>query len=55
MGVARSRAEVFNAEKDELRVELTGGGSVAAFEFPAAGRQATALVIEGERFVRVGS
>ena len=53
MGVARSRAEVFNAEKDELRVELTGGGSVAAFEFPAAGSQARALVIEGERFERV--
>ena len=55
MGVARSRAEVFDAAKDELRVELTGGGSVAAFEFPAVGSRAAALVIEGERFERVGS
>jgi CubicO group peptidase (beta-lactamase class C family) len=54
MGVARSGAEVYDAAKDELRVELTGGGSVAAFEFPATGGRATALVIEGERFERVG-
>ena len=55
MGVARSRAEVFDAAKNELRVELTGGGSVAAFEFPASGSRAAALVIDGERFERVGS
>jgi CubicO group peptidase (beta-lactamase class C family) len=53
MGVARSRAEVFDAAKDELRVELTGGGSVVAFEFPAGGGPAAALEIEGERFERV--
>jgi hypothetical protein len=55
MGVARSPAEVFDAAKNELRVELTGGGSVVAFEFPATGGRATALVVEGERFERVGS
>ncbi|HET6361064.1 MAG TPA: serine hydrolase domain-containing protein [Gemmatimonadota bacterium] len=55
MGVARSAAEVHDAAKDELRVELTGGGSVVAFEFPPDGGVATALVIQGERFERVGS
>jgi CubicO group peptidase (beta-lactamase class C family) len=54
MGVARSAAEVYDAAKDELRVELTGGGSVVAFEFPPGGGPAAALVIEGERFERVG-
>ena len=54
MGIARSGAEVHDAEKDELRVELVGGGSVVAFEFPPGGGRAAALVIEGERFERVG-
>ena len=54
MGVAQSLAEVFDAAKDELRVELTGGGDVVAFEFPASGGPATAFVISGERFARVG-
>jgi CubicO group peptidase (beta-lactamase class C family) len=53
MGVARSAAEVFDAAKEELRVELTGGGSVVAFEFPPRGGRASALVVEGERFERV--
>ena len=55
MGVAQSAAEVHDAAKDELRVELTGGGSVVAFEFPPEGGAATALVVNGERFERVGS
>ena len=55
MGVARSAAEVHDAAKDELRVELTGGGSVVAFEFPAGAGRAAALVIAGQRFERVGS
>jgi CubicO group peptidase (beta-lactamase class C family) len=53
MGVASSRAEVYDAAKDQLRIELFGGGSVAAFEFPASGGAATALTINGERFERV--
>jgi CubicO group peptidase (beta-lactamase class C family) len=53
MGVAASRAEVYNASQDKLRVELLGGGSVAAFEFPAGGGPATAVTMNGERFVRV--
>ncbi len=54
MGVASSRAEVFNAATDELRIELTGGGLTARFEFPEDGGHATAVVIAGERFERVG-
>jgi CubicO group peptidase (beta-lactamase class C family) len=53
MGVASSRAEVYDAAKDKLRIELFGGGSVAAFEFPASGGAATALTMNGERFERV--
>ena len=53
MGVASSRAEVFDAAADELRVTLTGGGLVARFEFPEDGGHATAVVIAGERFERV--
>jgi hypothetical protein len=55
MGVARSGAEVYDAAKDELRVELTGGGNVVGFEFPDPAGPAAGLVIEGERFERVGS
>ena len=54
MGVASSRAEVFDAATDELRIELTGGGLTARFEFPEDGGHATAVVIAGERFERVG-
>lgn len=54
MGVAGSPAEVFDAAKNQLRVELTGGGSVVSFEFPPAGGPAAALVIHEERFERVG-
>ncbi|MGH6693152.1 MAG: serine hydrolase, partial [Gammaproteobacteria bacterium] len=52
MGVAVSRAEVYDAAKDELRVELLGGGSVAGFEFPAAGGPATAVMLGGQRYER---
>jgi hypothetical protein len=54
MGVAKSPAEVLDATKDELRVELMGGGDAVAFEFPPGGGPATALVVQGERFARVG-
>jgi hypothetical protein len=53
MGVARSRAEVFDAAADQLRVELFGGGSVVAFEFPPGGGPATAVTLFGTRFERV--
>jgi hypothetical protein len=54
MGAASSVAEVHDAAKDELRVELVGGGSVAAFEFPPGGGPAAALLLDGQRFERVG-
>ena len=53
MGVASSRAEVFDAARDALRIELTGGGMTAGFEFPEDGGHATAVVVAGERFERV--
>jgi len=51
-GVAGSRAEVYDAAKDQLRIDI-GGGTVAAFAFPEGGGPATAVVIQGERFERV--
>ena len=58
MGVAWSRAEVFDASEDMLRVELTGGGSVVDFEFPPGGGPASSLLYRtgpdgGEELVRV--
>ena len=53
MGVVSSRAEVFDAAKDQLRVEVGGGGQVAAFEFAEDGEPARSVTIAGERFARV--
>jgi len=53
MGVARSKVEVYDAEANQLRVELTGGGSVVGFTFE--GERATSLVFAGQTFKRVGS
>ena len=52
MGIAESRAEVYNAAQNQLRVEVAGGGQVAAFEFPEGGGPARAVTLAGERFVR---
>lgn len=52
MGVVESRAEVYDAAEDRLRIEVSGG-VVADFEFPPAGGPAAAVEIAGERFVRV--
>ena len=59
MGVARSRAEVFDGSEDMLRAELAGG-SVLDFEFPPDGGPASSLIYltgpdTGEEFVRVGN
>ncbi|HVS65340.1 MAG TPA: serine hydrolase domain-containing protein [Thermoanaerobaculia bacterium] len=51
-GIAGSRAEVYDAASDALRIEI-GGGVVADFEFPEGGGPATAVVIEGERYERI--
>ncbi len=58
MGVARSRAEVFDASQDILRAELTGG-SVLDFEFPPDGGPASSIIYrtgpdKGEEFLRIG-
>lgn len=53
MGVVESRAEVYDAEKDQLRIEI-GGGTVATFEFPEGGGPARAFTIGDDRFERVG-
>lgn len=53
IGVAGSRAEVFDAAEDRLRIEI-GGGVVVDFEFPPGGGPASELTVAGERFVRVG-
>lgn len=50
-GIAHSRAEVFDAAKNALRIEI-GGGVVVGFEFPEGGGPATVMVMSGERFVR---
>lgn len=51
-GVAGSRAEVYDAEENKLRVGI-GSGVVVDFEFPEDGEPATALVIRGDRYERV--
>jgi CubicO group peptidase (beta-lactamase class C family) len=55
MGIARSRAEVYDAAKNLLRVEITGGGAVAGFEFPGGGGPASTVSFQGARFVRVAA
>jgi len=52
MRVAFARAEVYNAAKEELRVGLFGGGSVATFEFLAGDGPATAVTMNGVRLER---
>jgi CubicO group peptidase (beta-lactamase class C family) len=52
MGVVRSRAEVYDAAKDQLRVEI-GSGQVATFAFPESGGPATAVRVGGVEFRRV--
>jgi CubicO group peptidase (beta-lactamase class C family) len=55
VGVAASRAEIFDAAEDKLRIEITGGGEVVDFEFTAEADAASSLEYRGERFVRVES
>ena len=50
IGLAQSVVEVFNGEKNQLRVELTGSGMVVSFDFPEGADRAAALTVAGERF-----
>lgn len=52
MGVAGSRAEVFDAAENALRIEVGGSGQVAQFVFPEAGGPATAVRLAGQLFSR---
>ncbi|MEN1728598.1 MAG: hypothetical protein AAGJ52_09160, partial [Pseudomonadota bacterium] len=52
MGAAHSRAEVFSASENQLRVTLTGGGTVVGFEFPEGEEQARSVRWGGEVFTR---
>lgn len=59
IGVARSRAEVFDASEDMLRAELAGG-NVLDFEFPPDGGPASSITLRtgpdrGEEFLRIGN
>lgn len=53
LGVVRSRAEVYDAEANELRIEVGGSGAVAAFGFPSAGGPAGSVRLAGHGFERV--
>lgn len=53
MGVATSRAEVYDATTSRLRVELTGGGEVVEFVFPESDGPAQAVRYNREVFARL--
>lgn len=52
MGVMWSRAEVYSAKKNQLRVELRGGGEVVGFHFKGKSEKASSLRYNGEEFLR---
>jgi hypothetical protein len=54
IGLAQSIVEVYNGERNQLRVELTGSGTVVGFEFPEGADHATAMTVAGERFEYTG-
>ena len=51
-GAARSRVDIYDAAKNQMRVELTGGGEVVTFHFPDASAPADSLQYSGYRFER---
>lgn len=52
MGVVLSRAEIFDAAQNALRIVLGGSGQVAQFVFPEGGGQATGVRLGGQLFTR---
>jgi CubicO group peptidase (beta-lactamase class C family) len=44
--------EIFDATKDQLRIEITGSGTVMTFTFPETG-PATEVAVQGLKFTRV--
>ncbi len=53
VGLAESRAEVYDAAAEQLRVEVGGSGVVATFHFDSGGGPARAVTVAGVRFERV--
>ncbi|WP_161596210.1 serine hydrolase [Rhodanobacter glycinis] len=52
IGAAQSRASIYAAAKNQMRVELTGSGEVVTFRFPSATGPADSLKYSGYRFER---
>lgn len=52
-GVVHSRAEVFDAAENQLRIEVGGGGETATFVFPDDGGPASTVRVDGIDFTRV--
>lgn len=53
MGVVQSRAEVYDASANQLRIEIGGSGRTVTFGFPAAGGAAATVDMDGFTFTRV--
>jgi hypothetical protein len=52
IGLARSEVEVYNGAKYQLRVELTGSGSVVSFDVPPGASHPAGLRFMDETFKR---
>jgi CubicO group peptidase (beta-lactamase class C family) len=52
-GLVRGRAEVFDADRNALRIEVGGSGRVVEFRFGPPGELAWALLLQGVEFTRV--
>jgi CubicO group peptidase (beta-lactamase class C family) len=55
MGAARSAAEPYDAAADEVRLTLTGPGTVAKFVFPEGAEKASAIRWDGREYPRVAA
>jgi CubicO group peptidase (beta-lactamase class C family) len=53
LGLAESAAEVYDAEQESLRLELTGGGSALRMHFKDGESRASACDLEGFPFERI--
>lgn len=53
MGVVESRAEVYDAAQNALRIEIGGGGQVAQFVFGDGAGPARAVRLAGQEFTRL--
>ena len=51
-GALYGPVEIFDASKDQMRIELVGTGNVVSFFFPQTG-QASSLELQGVKFTRV--